>query len=198
MIFRGIPEAVFSSPAKLAALRELARAGNAEATGREFARRAGISAPWAVRILESYEQLGLVHRHSAHGADHWRLNQEHALVPEILNLLAADERLWKRLVRDLRPLIADRAVRKAAIFGSLARGDADSDSDVDLLLIVSDRRAKTRLRKAAFDAGLIILRRFGNPLQALIYTSGEWARVGNRGFGPAARREGVVLKGGPL
>jgi predicted nucleotidyltransferase len=198
MIFRGVPEAVFSSPAKLAVLRELVRAPHREFTGREISRLAAISAPWGIRILKSFEQLGLVRRTSDHRADLWRLNQEHALVPEIQNVLGADQRLWNGLLRELRPLVKDRGVEKAAIFGSMARGDATADSDVDLLLVVRDRRAKTRVRHAAFDAGLVVLRRFGNPVQALVYTRAEWARLGKRGFAPAARREGIVLKGGPL
>lgn len=196
MIFRGVPEAVFSSPAKLAVLRALSAASNPEMSGREVARRANISPPWAIRTLEFFEGLGLARRRSVRRTDYWRLNPQHALVAEIRGVFATDDRVWQQLVGELNPLVKDRAVQAAVLFGSVARGDADAESDIDLLLVVTDRHAKTRLRHASFDVGLSVLRRFGNPLQTLLYTDSEWSRVGNRGFAPRARKEGIVLRGG--
>jgi predicted nucleotidyltransferase len=198
MIFRGVPEAVFASPAKLAVLRELIRSPDTEMTGREIARRSNLSAPWTVRVLEGFEWVGLVRRRTVRPADLWRLNTEHALVPEVQRLLQADRRIWKSLLRTLEPVLEDRAVEKAVLFGSTARHEEQADSDVDLLVVVKDRRAQSRVRNACLDLRFTFSRRYGNPLHAIVYTKVEFERRRNLPLVEAARREGIILKGGAV
>ena len=93
---------------------------------------------------------------------------------------------------DLHSIAARVAIASGAkrviLFGSRARGDARSDSDVDLLLVVDDGRDLTQAGLAAHRAlfppqiGFDIL-----PMRESDFLSGETllARV--------ARREGVVL-----
>jgi uncharacterized protein len=51
--------------------------------------------------------------------------------------LVVDDRLEK-IKMALVPLLRRRGVRKAAIFGSFARGEARRDSDVDLLIDIGE------------------------------------------------------------
>lgn len=65
------------------------------------------------------------------------------------------------IVREYRP-------DKIILFGSWARGDADSDSDIDLL-VISDREEDLPRYKRGLDVRLS-LSRFRSPKDILFYT----------------------------
>ncbi|MGD0948861.1 MAG: nucleotidyltransferase domain-containing protein [Candidatus Binatia bacterium] len=86
--------------------------------------------------------------------------------------LTRDERIW---LREYCKALAEQhpgAVRHLLIYGSKARGDAGPESDLDVLLVVSNPAAKLKRR----------LRWIGYMLAAastavpsiLAYTEGEW------------------------
>ena len=54
----------------------------------------------------------------------------------------------------LEPLLAGRPGTEVWLFGSLARGDWDARSDVDLLAVAPDQSAANQLAEALLGAGL--------------------------------------------
>ena len=54
----------------------------------------------------------------------------------------------------IEPLLAGRAGAEVWLFGSLARGDWDARSDVDLLAVAPDQCAADQLADALISAGL--------------------------------------------
>ena len=55
----------------------------------------------------------------------------------------------------IEPLLAGRAGAEVWLFGSLARGDWDARSDVDLLAVAPDQSAADQLAEALLGAGLV-------------------------------------------
>lgn len=88
---------------------------------------------------------------------------------------------------------ADGKPNRILLFGSYARGDAQADSDIDLLVIedeVPDRaREMVRLRR--------LLRPLRVPADILVYSEEEVARWGNQPGSVLywALREGKVVHG---
>jgi predicted nucleotidyltransferase len=80
---------------------------------------------------------------------------------------------------------------KIILFGSYARGEADADSDLDLLVVVRDvrypRRESTRIRRAL--RGLLV------PIDVIVATPEQVERYRDSSglVYRAALREGVVL-----
>lgn len=102
-----------------------------------------------------------------------------------------DERLRQELRRALRPIMERYRVRRAILFGSLARGDASRRSDVDLILVQeTEKRFFDRydglLREIAEAVG-------GREVDLLVYTPEELAAIAHRPFVAQALREGEVL-----
>lgn len=84
-------------------------------------------------------------------------------------------------------------VRAAAVFGSVARGDFHTASDIDLLLVAETipARAVDRLRVVGFPAG--------DGVEPVVWTSSEHAaqRARRNPIAVEADAVGIWLLGGP-
>ncbi len=102
-------------------------------SGRELARRAGRSSTGVQHALDRLVEHGLVSRLEAGRAFLYTLNRDHLLAPAVEQMVEA--RL--ELIRRLRGEIDSWRVPPihASLFGSTARGDGDTGSDIDLFLV---------------------------------------------------------------
>jgi predicted nucleotidyltransferase len=93
------------------------------------------SEPGVRKAVERLVEQGIVLKRRAGRANLYRLNREHLSAEAIESLAGAR---W-RLIAWLRETIAlwEVAPRCAALFGSVARGHAGADSDLDLLVVRS-------------------------------------------------------------
>jgi predicted nucleotidyltransferase len=105
-----------------------------ELSGRELARRAGHGSTEGIRrAADRLAMEGIVLRRVAGGAHFYRLNREHIAARWIEGLATLPEQLIERL----RTAIADweEAASLAFVFGSVARREATSGSDLDILIV---------------------------------------------------------------
>lgn len=103
-------------------------------TGREVARLAPEgSQPGIWKALTRLADDGLVDRQEAGNALLYTLNDEHLAAPAAKLLADLRNRLIARLREELETWTIP--ARHASIFGSVARGDGDAASDVDLLVV---------------------------------------------------------------
>lgn len=103
-------------------------------TGREVSRLVGRQSHSGVReVLNRLSEHGLVDRQEAGRALLFTLNREHLAAPAVTVLAG----MHAELVRRLRHTIDgwNAVPVHASIFGSAARGDGDTQSDIDLLIV---------------------------------------------------------------
>lgn len=103
-------------------------------TGREIARLAGRSShSGALDVLNRLADEGLVDRREAGRAWLYTLNREHLAAPAVEVLVGMQAQLLERI----RAAIAAWQVEPvhASLFGSVARGDGDANSDIDVFLV---------------------------------------------------------------
>lgn len=102
-------------------------------TGRDLARLSGRSVTGVQHALDRLVDEGLVHRAEAGRSFLYSLNRSHLLGPAVEVMAAAR---WE-LVQRLRDLIGNWFVRTfhASLFGSAARGEGNSRSDIDVLVV---------------------------------------------------------------
>ncbi len=105
----------------------------ARRTGRELARLSGRSVTGVQHTLDRLVDEGLVHRIEAGRSFLYSLNRDHLLAPAVEIMATA---LWELVCR-LQVLIADWAMPPfhASLFGSVARGDGNAASDIDVLVV---------------------------------------------------------------
>lgn len=166
-------------------------------TGREIGRLLGArSHEGTRRVLERLALQGVVLREPVGRAYSYRLNREHLAAPHVEALAA----LRQELVGRLRDRIGEWQTQPllAVLFGSVARGDADPTSDVDLLVV---RPAKVDPDADEWRRQLLDLERSttawtGNDTRVLEYGEREVRAAGrNERVLREAHRDGIELYG---
>jgi predicted nucleotidyltransferase len=102
------------------------------------------------------------------------------------NELTAVRRLKETLIRDF-------GLVEMKLVGSKARGDSDSESDIDVVIILRERDWKTDL--AVFDLCFELGLEHDVLLQPIVYSQGDFSssRTKITPFYQAIVREGVAL-----
>lgn len=95
------------------------------------------------------------------------------LVPPLARLFSCEEGLPQDLLATLRSGLPPSDLRNAVVFGSVARGEERATSDVDLLVEVTDPRAREMLRPSLVKLQGRVHARYGNALSPLVYTTDE-------------------------
>lgn len=113
-------------------LRVLAKT-NVYLSGSEIARQAGVSHPTAIRVLRRFVSQGLVNDSEAGRAQLYVLNREHLAAKPLLDLVYLKSKLTEYLAGAFASW--DIVPMNATLFGSMARGEGDATSDIDLLVV---------------------------------------------------------------
>lgn len=162
-------------------------------TRRQLAAAAGVAPGNASAVIEELIQSGLVSETVAGRSSMVMLNRNHLAAGPLLALAG----LRGELIRRLRErLSAWPNLLGAWLFGSVARGDADSDSDVDLLIVADDLQSPDlhdRLSRLQAD----VRSWTGNDLQLVEHSQSSWRNL-VRAKNPLVeqiRLDGVALAG---
>ncbi|MDO7883475.1 nucleotidyltransferase domain-containing protein [Salinibacterium soli] len=154
-------------------------------TGRRLAALAGQASPATVhRLLSKFERAGLVLVQKHPHAHLYRLNREHLYWQPIEDILAAPAQLEQAIVERVHEELGDRA--RVALFGSVARGEATSQSDVDVLVVPPGDVSVERREVAARGIEDLILAMTGNPGQVVHLNDDEIAEL-DRHHSPLVR-----------
>ena len=134
--------------------------------------RAGVN-----RVMGELVESGLVHAVQAGKAKLFSLNRDHVAADAIEALASLKQILFQR-IRD-QVATWNTSPISVVLFGSTARGDASSNSDVDLLIVRSSRLDANDLAWSADLANLIrsIQAWSGNGCELLEYSQAELKKL---------------------
>lgn len=124
---------VVSSRVKAALLRLLFGARPTELHLRELVRQAGLSIGTVQQELRRLTRIGLVVARKDGNRVYYRANPGHPLHADLRSLVLKTD----GLAGVLEGALEDKHVLSAFVFGSVARGEAGAESDVDLMVIGS-------------------------------------------------------------
>ena len=167
-----------------------------ELTGREVHRLANRGSEHGVRkVLDRLTEEGVVHRRPAGSANLYRLNREHLATPAIEALAG----MRRELLRRMRDTVAAWEIAPVGVvlFGSLARGEADRESDIDILVIRSSTVDADDSVWSAQVTGLqgAVSGWTGNDARVLEYGDDEIAQAGDDEVLVNAIGEGIEIAG---
>lgn len=161
---------IFSSASHVRVLRALfALPSGMGTSGRDLARRAGISHPRANQVLADLAEQGLVAVQRLPRTDLYRLNRHHAMAEPLGKLFEFEPKLRFELLSLVAMELKARRlpIKEARIFGSAARGAMAPTSDVDLALVTS-RESVAAVEAAAQEIAETARERFGARLNVLV------------------------------
>jgi predicted nucleotidyltransferase len=142
-------------------------------TRRQLAAAAGVAPGNASAVIEELIQAGLVSEMVAGRSSMVMLNRDHLVAGPVLALAGLRGELIRRLREQLS---AWPDLHGAWLFGSVARGDADNDSDVDLLIVADDLESPEfheRLARLQAD----VRSWTGNDLQVVEHSQSSWRKL---------------------
>jgi predicted nucleotidyltransferase len=161
-------EQVLGAKSKVAVLRSLfhSRLGH---SGGAISRQTGMALFAVQKTLATLEGIGLVDVERGPVENRYRLNTGHYLVANGLRaLFEGERRMPQALARELGGLLEGKVIA-AGLFGSFARGAARAGSDIDLFVVVQTLKDRELISRILSDAQPDLTRRYGWPLQAVIF-----------------------------
>jgi len=197
MRFRQPLDDVFRTATRVKILRLLARNPGMIFTGREIARNIGVASSNVSLALAGLEEIGVLGFVAKGRSLLYRLNTRHILCERLLRDLFAKEVGNLNYVLDELPLNWPRDIRSLICYGSVARGEEQISSDVDLCFVARDSSSRRRLLRKLEEVQAEFYLRTGNRFSAYVISARSFAVRYRKGH-PLIRRiasEGRVLRG---
>jgi predicted nucleotidyltransferase len=191
--FGGFLVSAAGSRAKARVLCALASLPSKKWTGNSIAKEAGVSQPQACKVLHELEKQGLVAYERSGRAEVWQFNDRHVFAKEIKALSRPREALVAALLALLKRKVGLSKLSLVLLFGSVARNDAESGSDIDLLVVYPKARDEERIRRGVGDASSAITALTGNSLAPIYYTEKEFDLRKNRAFEREVLTQGILI-----
>lgn len=141
-------------------------------SGREVARRTGISHPTASSTLEELASEGAVLVRRTNGSASYSLNHDHTFVRQVIPLFE-----WENSLRDELSSFLSEEVRRyllnielAILFGSAVTAEVTTGSDIDLLIVAGDQsqQVENAVENAVERISDSMRLRFGNALSPIV------------------------------
>ena len=177
-------------------LATLARATEA-ISGRALARRVNASQSGVARVLQRLVSDGLVLRQDQPPVALFALNRDHLLAEAIGQIVEAPKRLLDRVGQ----IAAQWSVSpvNVTVFGSVARGVANRESDVDLLIVRDDsvNADNPKWAEQLTDLEIDVARWTGNPASVIEYSLQALINA-PPAFLEALRNDGITVFGLPI
>jgi len=134
----------------------------------ELARRMGVPSSSLQRELEGLTEAGILKTHRQGRMAYYQANTDSPLFPDLRGLLLKTAGLVDVLADALKPLA--RKLRIVFVYGSIASGSEQSDSDIDLMVVgkISPAELALPLRRAR--------ELLGREINPTVYTQAEFDR----------------------
>lgn len=197
MRFRQPLDDLFRTATRVKVLRLLARNPEMIFTGREIARSIRVASSNVSLALAGLEEIGVIRSVAKGRSLLYRLNTRHILYERLLRVLFEKEVDNLKFVLDELPLNWPRDIRSLICYGSVARGEEQISSDVDLCFVARDSSSRSRLLGKLEEVQADFYLRTGNRFSPYVISAPTFVARYRKGDSLIRRiaSEGQVLRG---
>ncbi len=137
------------------------------------------------RAMRELSEINFVDFVTIGKAHLWKVNRRSYAFKVLTEFVKGFSRL-KDPLDDLKGMILTNIpknlVKKAVLFGSIARGEEKTDSDIDIFFLVKDIKDKKKLQFALEKLSIACLETYGNRLSPYVLTKQESTKQGRQKF----------------
>ena len=146
-----------------------------EWSGREIARRLTLSAPACHEALKKLDARGYVLFRRVSNLHLYKINPENYIVSDVFApFFEAQKAIPAEIARIIKKTLVDGThgviVRSLVLFGSRAKGEEDTASDLDLLIVVPTERDLKRVEPELEKLRKLLAQRFNIPFSPYAQT----------------------------
>ncbi len=185
---------ILNSPTKLKIVKFLLT-HEASMSEREIASILKVSHMSINRAMRQFLEVNFVNFVTIGKAHLWKVNRESYAFKVLFEFIKYFSRI-KDPLDDLKEKISanipKNLAEKAVLFGSVAKGEEKTDSDIDVFFLVKDNQHKEKLNSALDKLSNICLEAYGNRLSPYILTEQETKKKKREKF-LSEINKGIVL-----
>ena len=160
-------EDLLGQKSKISILRLLVQ--EPELTGREIARRTGLSPRAAQQSLQALHAKGVLHRKSAGASYLFSLNTERYVVTRLLHPLFHREMgMFDVVMGELKKSLPRKGILSLVLFGSAARAESGPGSDLDVMILVDNAMDTDTLADKVRERSKEFSKKFGMPISPYV------------------------------
>lgn len=194
---RNVIESIFGSSARIHILRVLFNSPQ-PLSGRQVGELSGLTHRGAIHAMESLVKLGAVKQRKVGRAYQYSLSRNNIFAEKIITpCIKAEAGLFDGLREDIAKSFG-RDTISLVLYGSLARGEEETSSDIDVIAVVKDKRKKSEIEAKAASMIPYFNERFHSLLSLHCYTSDEIKSKKSLTLIKSVIKEGVLLYGKPF
>jgi len=195
MRFTNYLEEIMGTKSDIKILRTLLKYPTKEFNENELARVSKVGQKTVNRAMPKYVSYGMVSVRTIGRANVYTLNPGHFIVQQLQPLFRGEEAKLelKRLLKGA--FHADKALISLAIFGSVASGEEEPTSDIDVFVLTWN---KENARQKLEGLRNKIMERFGNALSEYILTPQEFREKRGAPVIKEIMARGELVLGKPL
>ncbi len=167
---------ILSSPVRLKVAKFLLT-HEAPMSEREIASILKVSHMSINRTMTELMDLNFVYYKSIGKAHVWTVNQKsfaYQLIKKIIDVLDSFPSPLIELRKLILKHLSSSKASRLLLFGSIAKGEEKSDSDIDLLIVVKTEKDKDKLEPLLDQLSSDCLDIFGNRLSSYLMSEKEW------------------------
>ena len=149
---------------------------------REIAAVSGVSHMSINRTMHELAQMNFIHIFRTGRSHLWRVNRgsyAYQVLSEIFQLPAGSRAPFEDLKKTILSHLPLSLIEKIMLFGSIAQGTEQFNSDIDLYIKVKNYQAKQNIKQAVENLGLLCLEKYGNVLSPYILSDSELKQKAN-------------------
>jgi len=158
MRFSEYLDKIFARGSNVKILRVLVSSPGKQWTERELASASGIDHKMVNHVMPLFVGYKLVDKRQVGRANVYQLNPNHYVIKQLRGLFEGEREARENLKKKLTQACAlNKSIISVTMFGSVARGTEELDSDVDLLLVVSKQIEGTIFKEVEIEFGHVIV-----------------------------------------